>query len=217
MANTSYSILREKEDGECAKLSLRGRVLDLGGHRESNYLSRIHTELPIEIANFDTAHPGTHQTPSGADHIFDFEKPFPLGDASFDSVLCINVMEHIYNYNNLVSESHRILKQGGTMYVSVPFFFNIHGSPNDYFRYTKAALERILSEHGFTQIQVTELGDGPCSVLFQTFGGSLPTMLLKLLGKHIAMGIDTFFSKCFKKYARISLRVPLGYFVSAKK
>lgn len=214
---TTYSILRTKEDEELARVLLSGRVIDLGGHKGSSYYQLLKTDRPIEVANMDSTNPGTHKSPSGADHIFDLETPFPLPGSSFDAVLCINVMEHIYNYRNLLSESFRIMKSKGNLYITVPFFFNIHGSPNDYFRYTKSALERILVDHGFTNISIKELGDGPCSAIFQTFGGSIPTMTLRLFFKHISIGIDRLFSKLFSRYALIRNRVPLGYFVSAEK
>ncbi len=215
----TYSILRTKEDKKLSELVLRGRTIDLGGHKGSSYFSSLvaNSEHPIEVANFDSVHEGTHKTSSGADHVFDFEKPFPLPDGSFDNVICVNVLEHIYDYRNLVRESHRILKSGGKMYLSIPFFFNIHGSPDDYFRYTRSALVRIFNEAGFSDVTITELGDGPVSVLFQTFGGSIPTMTLKLCMKRIAMATDTFFSKVSKRYASIKNRVPLGYFVSVRK
>jgi SAM-dependent methyltransferase len=214
----TYSILRTKEDEELQKISLSGKVLDLGGHKDSSYFALLKTKANIEIANIDSTLPGTHhKSPSGAEHAFDFEQPFPLTTSSYDSVLCINVLEHIYNYRNLLNESYRVVKPGGTLYLSVPFFFNIHGSTDDYFRYTKSALERLLGDSGFSNIKIVELGDGPCSVMFQTFGGSIPTMALKLFFKHISMRIDSFFCKISARYASIKKKVPLGYFVSAQK
>ncbi len=213
----TYSILRTKEDAELAKRTLTGRVIDLGGHKGSSYFALIKSKEQVEVANFDSEQVGTHKASSKADHVFDFEKPFPLPDTSFDTVLCMNVMEHIFNYQNLLSETYRILKHGGRFYLSVPFFFNIHGSPNDYFRYTRATLDRLLTEQGFSDVIVIELGDGPCSVIFQTFGGSIPTMPLKMFFKNIAIGIDQLFSRFSHRYASIRKRVPLGYFVSASK
>ena len=176
MNNRTYSILRTKEDAHLSHLELRGRVIDLGGHKHSSYYKQLKSEQAVEVANFDGVSGTPHKIASGADHVFDFEKPFPLQDESFDAVLCINVMEHIFNYKNLIDESFRILKSGGSMNISVPFFFNIHGSPDDYFRYTKSALVRILSEAGFSDVTVTELGDGPFSAIFQNFGGSNGTL-----------------------------------------
>lgn len=213
----NYSILRAKEDSEIAKLNLSGRVIDLGGHKGSSYFKLIRSKNLIEVANLDVEQPGTHKTPSGADHVFDLEVQFPLESSTFDNVLCFNVLEHIYNYQNLLNESFRILKNGGAVHISVPFFYNIHASPNDYFRYTKEALRRLLEDTGFVHVQIVELGEGPCSAIFQNFGGSIPTMPLKLFFRHLAIGLDTFFSKVSKRYATIRCRVPLGYFVIAQK
>ncbi|MAM94150.1 class I SAM-dependent methyltransferase [Parvibaculum sp.] len=47
--------------------------------------------------------------------------PFP--DASFDKVLCSEVLEHIPDYEQAVAEIDRILKPGGTFAVSVPRFW----------------------------------------------------------------------------------------------
>ncbi|MBX3492181.1 MAG: class I SAM-dependent methyltransferase [Parvibaculum sp.] len=47
--------------------------------------------------------------------------PFP--DASFDKIVCSEVLEHIPDYKQAVAEIDRILKPGGTLAVSVPRFF----------------------------------------------------------------------------------------------
>lgn len=44
-----------------------------------------------------------------------------LADASFDIVLAIELLEHIYDYDRIIQEIHRILKPGGYAIVSVPF------------------------------------------------------------------------------------------------
>lgn len=213
----NYSILRAGEDAEVARLDLRGRVIDLGGHKGSSYFKLLQTGQPVEVVNLDTEHPGTHKTPSGADHSFDLEKPFPLPNEMYDAVISLNVLEHLYNYQNLLHESFRILKKEGTIHLSVPFFFNIHGSPDDYFRYTKSALVRMLTDAGFRDVMVSEIGEGPCTAVFQNFGGSVPTVFLRVCCKYLAIHTDVFFSKLSKRYASIKNRVPLGYFVSAKK
>jgi SAM-dependent methyltransferase len=213
----TYSILRRQEDDYLSKIELNGRTLDLGGHQGSSYFSKLKTTRTVEIANFDEYNPETHKSPSGAEHVFDFEKPFPLGDATFDAVLCVNVLEHIYDYKHVLAESHRILKGGGSIYITVPFLFNIHGSPDDYFRYTRSALKRMLQDTEYTSISIEELGYGPCSAVFQNFGGSLPSSALRIACMHGAVLIDKSFSKLSIRYATIRKRVPLGYFVSAQK
>lgn len=47
--------------------------------------------------------------------------PFP--DASFDKILCSEVLEHIPDYEQAVAEIDRILKPGGTLALSVPRYW----------------------------------------------------------------------------------------------
>jgi SAM-dependent methyltransferase len=44
--------------------------------------------------------------------------PFP--DASFDAVICSEVLEHIPDYRGAIAEIHRVLKPGGRFCASVP-------------------------------------------------------------------------------------------------
>lgn len=48
----------------------------------------------------------------------DLNKPLPLADNFFDVVHCNQVIEHLYDTDNLVSEIYRILKPGGYAVVS---------------------------------------------------------------------------------------------------
>lgn len=46
--------------------------------------------------------------------------PFP--DHSFDKIICSEVLEHIHDYDAVLSEIKRVLKQDGSLAVSVPRF-----------------------------------------------------------------------------------------------
>lgn len=67
----------------------------------------------------------------------------------YDDVLCINVLEHIYNFNNVFSEVNRVLKQNRRFILFTPFMYQIHGSPDDFFRFTESALVKLLQDSGF--------------------------------------------------------------------
>ena len=47
----------------------------------------------------------------------------PFSDASFDKVICSEVLEHIHDYRPVISEINRVLKPGGIFGASVPRFF----------------------------------------------------------------------------------------------
>jgi len=130
----------------------------------------------------------------------------------------INVLEHIYKYENVISESNRVLKSNGNIYLAVPFIHQIHGSPNDYFRYSKSALEKMLSENNFSDINIEELGFGLFSLFFQSFLiGFIPFNFLKNTFKNIMIFLDKIILKYSSRYRKWAINNPMGYWVSASK
>jgi len=52
--------------------------------------------------------------------VHDLSTPLPFAAATFDVVLCIEVLEHLFDPAFVVAESHRVLIPGGHLIVSVP-------------------------------------------------------------------------------------------------
>lgn len=70
----------------------------------------------------------------------------PFAEGTFDLVWLGGVLEHIRNPRMMIKEIYRILKNEGYVYIEIPFFQRIHGSPNDYQRFTLAGLEELCSQ-----------------------------------------------------------------------
>ena len=158
-------------------LSLEGKVLDAGAKSsKSSYYSHI------DISNADVVF--SDLIPRSEDVLrIDFEKPFRIESERFDSVLAMNVLEHIYGYTNFVSEVYRVLKPGGSLIGYVPFLIPFHADPNDYFRYTHQALERILRDNQFSEINIDIIGQGGllcCSDLLYTYFPNTSRIAIKL-------------------------------------
>ena len=83
---------------------------------------------------------------------------FPFADASFDNLFHTEVLEHIYHAGQFLAECRRVLKPAGTMFFTVPFQARYHYIPHDFFRYTPAALERMLTAAGFRNIEIRPRG-----------------------------------------------------------
>ena len=83
---------------------------------------------------------------------------FPFADGSFDNLFHTEVLEHIYHPRQFLAECRRVLKPEGTMFFTVPFQARYHYIPHDFFRYTPAALERMLTEAGFCTIEIRTRG-----------------------------------------------------------
>ena len=82
----------------------------------------------------------------------------PFRDASFDSVLCTEVLEHLESPQTCIAEIKRVLKSGGRAYITSPQSWPLHYEPYDYWRFTKYGLYNILVEHEFKVITVKRIG-----------------------------------------------------------
>ncbi|WP_165585385.1 class I SAM-dependent methyltransferase [Roseococcus sp. SYP-B2431] len=81
--------------------------------------------------------------------------PFP--EASFDNILCTEVLEHAEDPAALVAEMLRVLRPGGTLAATVPFAARVHHAPHDHHRFTRYRLAAMFA--GFGEVTVAERGD----------------------------------------------------------
>jgi SAM-dependent methyltransferase len=100
-----------------------------------------------------------------ADHFYDGTS-FPFEDSFFDSALCNQVLEHVFNPDEFLHEINRVLKHGGKLLLTVPFVWDEHEQPYDYARYSSFGLRALLEKHGFMILQHKKLG-ADATILFQ--------------------------------------------------
>lgn len=82
----------------------------------------------------------------------------PFENSSFDTAFGTEVLEHCPEPKIILSETYRVLKNGGCFFFTVPFLWNLHEVPHDEYRYTPFALQRILKECGFQNIDIKATG-----------------------------------------------------------
>ena len=84
----------------------------------------------------------------------------PVPDASFDVVMCIEVLEHIPEPILAIKEFSRILRGGGTMILTAPVCSLTHFAPYFFYNgYSRYFYERILRESGFKIEELTYNGN----------------------------------------------------------
>jgi SAM-dependent methyltransferase len=81
-----------------------------------------------------------------------------VGDGSFDSVLCNQVLEHVDDVERAIAEMHRVLRPGGCLCVTVPFIGRLHGMPHDYWRFSISGLRYLLEKHHFEVELIDPMG-----------------------------------------------------------
>ena len=78
----------------------------------------------------------------------------PVEDARFDHVLLTQVLEHIPEPRAVLAELYRVLKPGGTLWLTAPLFYAEHEKPYDFYRYTQFGLRHLLEGAGFAVREV---------------------------------------------------------------
>jgi len=71
----------------------------------------------------------------------------PFLARSFDTVIAIEVFEHLHAPRKAMQEINRVLRSEGRILLSVPFMFRVHGDPHDYQRFTASGLSVLFEEH----------------------------------------------------------------------
>ncbi len=159
---------------------MSGRLLDVGcGSKPYRSLFTVDAYIGLDIDSESSRQRAV------AEHLYD-GGVFPFSDCSFDSVLCNQVLEHVFNPDEFLGEIARVLKPGGRLLLTVPFVWDEHEQPNDYARYTSFGLHALLNKQGLEPVYHKKLGADPSTVfqlanayLFKVVQGlSRPAILL---------------------------------------
>jgi SAM-dependent methyltransferase len=79
----------------------------------------------------------------------------PVPNASFDAILCAEVLEHLPEPIKAINEFARILRPGGRLILTAPLGSGIHQEPHHFYGgYTEFWYRRFLHEAGFRDITV---------------------------------------------------------------
>lgn len=186
------------------KTYAHGRLLDVGcGDKPYENIFRnvneyVGIDLPIEQS--------ANKSEKNAD-IFCSALKLPFEDATFDTVLSTQVLEHVPDPRLMFSEMSRVLKKDGILILTAPFIWSLHEEPHDYFRYTKYGLRYLAKNSGFEIIYIKPTC-GSMRVVGQKIAGSiyyfrgvsrmLAVQIIKRLLCVIISSIFTFFDKINK-------------------
>jgi SAM-dependent methyltransferase len=80
---------------------------------------------------------------NGVDKIENAEK-LTFEDNSIGTIIMVDTLEHVKNFNNTMNEIYRVLKKEGIVIITSTMYSPIHNHPSDYWRFTPASLELLL-------------------------------------------------------------------------
>ncbi|MER2513613.1 MAG: class I SAM-dependent methyltransferase [Nitrosomonas ureae] len=166
----------------------RGRLLDVGcGNKPYQSLfTQVEEYLGLEL---DTPE---NRCTKKADLFYDGEH-FPVADNSFNTIICNQVLEHIFRPEQFLAEIIRILRPSGCLIITVPFFWPEHEQPYDCLRYTSFGLRDWLERVGLVvehQRKLTPGGGALCALAADRLNTCLRSspLLLRLLGRGLFIG-----------------------------
>jgi SAM-dependent methyltransferase len=132
----------------------RGRLLDVGcGDKPYESIFRPYVNAYVGVEHEATfAKTQASKRVGRPDALYDGIR-LPFEDATFDTVLNVEVLEHTPDPQRLVDEMARVLRPDGLLIMSTPFSFRLHEEPHDYFRYTPHGLRELLTRAGMAPIE----------------------------------------------------------------
>lgn len=140
-----------------------GRLLDIGcGEMPYKEVILTNTHV-VNYVGLDIYEAIEYKAGVKPDYFWD-GVTMPFENESFDCAFATEVLEHCPDPKITLNEIHRVLKPNAPFIFTVPFLWPTHESPNDYYRYTPFAMEKLLKEAGFSRIEVEVLGGWDASL-----------------------------------------------------
>jgi SAM-dependent methyltransferase len=168
--NSSRTYLRRFLERAAAGVQPGELVLDAGAGR-AQYRG-LFAHARYETADFMAVKGKKYRQP---DYVCDLVA-IPVEDGRYGHVVCTQVLEHLPEPLRVVAEIGRVLKPGGTLWLSAPLFYAEHEKPYDFFRYTQFGLRRLLEDAGFEVLEIAWLEGyfGTLSYQVRVAGKALP-------------------------------------------
>ncbi|TNF88243.1 MAG: class I SAM-dependent methyltransferase, partial [Gammaproteobacteria bacterium] len=170
-AYDSAGLLNEKLEFMAANCNL---VLDIGQSTRERFGLFQRDRIETMNVNLET-HP--------ADIIDDICAPSSLRPGSYDGIVCLSVLEHVYDPFAAIENIHALLKPGGYLLLHLPFLFRYHApldlSFTDGYRFSRDGVAWLLRD--FAEVRLYSIR-GPYSSIF-----NLHRFWKKGVEKHLGM------------------------------
>ena len=147
------------------------RIRSFGNNSIKQFAKRIKNKKILELGSGKKLRGKYHYS---AKQFFDITNEFTQSDiikeyghkivdvnhmkyqCEYDFVICMNVLEHVFDFHNAISNIYAALKENGIAIIFVPVVYPLHDEPNDFWRFTEHSLKIILKN--FRKITIKHSG-----------------------------------------------------------
>lgn len=134
----------------------RGALLDVGCGAQPY---RPLVPRDVRYTGIDTANAQEHFGYVVRDTTYFAGDAWPVPDASVDTILATETLEHVPRPPQFLAEARRCLAPGGRLILTVPFAARWHFIPHDYWRFTPSSLRQLFDDAGLGDITVYARGN----------------------------------------------------------
>jgi len=136
-----------------SSLPQHARLLDAGageGNYKHYFSAQRYCGLDLGI--------GDSQWNYGALDVVGDLSGMPFRDGTFEACLNVVTLEHVKDPALVIREIARTLAPGGRFLLIVPFEWEEHQQPHDYYRFTRYSLAYLLDSAGFSEVSIVPVG-----------------------------------------------------------
>ncbi len=150
-----FVFLHAKQHYRMIGAQATGVVLDIGCANQfiKDYLSTEHIYIGLDY--YQTATQWYETRPQ----LYGNAQALPIANNSVDTVLLLDVLEHLPCPEKCLQEIQRVLKPGGQALIKVPFLYPLHDEPLDFQRWTQYGLQQLATQHGLVIKETTAWGE----------------------------------------------------------
>lgn len=144
---------------QAAGIAAAARVIDVGAGSCPYRADFAHCEYRSQDFSALRGNQLRHGDYGNIDYVCDATE-IPVASASFDVVLCTEMLEHVAYPERVIREFSRILKPGGQLILTAPLGSGLHQEPFHYYGgFTPFWYRKFLGEAGFTDIRTEPNGN----------------------------------------------------------
>ena len=143
---------------------IRGKVLDMSSPREMHeFIYQLPQVDNVLISDLNQTEMEAYGSVSKVDIVGDFcADELPVPETSFDTVLCLSILEHCEDPQKMVINIRKILRENGHAFFNAPFaYIDGHTGENvpDYWRFCRAGYKLLAEKAGFEIVDIGQFLD----------------------------------------------------------
>ncbi|WP_072015990.1 class I SAM-dependent methyltransferase [Leptolyngbya sp. KIOST-1] len=119
-----------------------GNIVEIGGSQNLEEYMKSGKYVLLDLINTES-----NDVTANAEKL-------PFASNSMSGFVCISVLEHTPNPQKVINEIWRCLRPGGKAFISVPWMFEAHMEPYDFFRFSPFLMKKWLSDFDLVDIQL---------------------------------------------------------------